>query len=84
MKTFIIAHLVVAALVFIILYLIIEIRTSEMTKAICSATGQSYMHYGRMIFISLIWELALVFLLLIIIAEIISNVIKLIRSKGDK
>lgn len=81
MTTFIIVHLIGAAVIFIALYLYAEYRTPAAVKALCAVTNESYVSYGRIILFSLLWEFAIVILLLVIIAEIVKFIIDSIRRR---
>lgn len=69
---------------FLALYVTTEVTTPDFVKMLARKTNQSYVKYGRVILISLIWELALIFVLLSIIGEIITAIIKISTKKGDK
>lgn len=84
MKVFIIVHIIGAVIMFLALYVTTEITTPDFIKMLAKKTNQSYVKYSRIILISLIWELALIFILLAIIGEIITAIIKLSTKKGDK
>lgn len=84
MKTLIIVHIIGAVVMFLALYVTTEVTTPDFVKMLARKTNQSYVKYGRVILISLIWELALIFVLLSIIGEIITAIIKISTKKGDK
>lgn len=84
MKLFIIVHIIGAVVMFLALYVTTEVTTPDFVKMLARKTNQSYVKYGRVILISLIWELALIFVLLSIIGEIITAIIKISTKKGDK
>lgn len=84
MKTFLIVHIIGAIIAFLIIYVATEISTPDFIKSLAKRTNQSYVKYDRLILLSLIWELTLLFFILAVIGEIIAALIKLLAKKGGK
>lgn len=81
MQTIIIIYLVIALIVFIGLLVHAELTVNEGLKSLAKAVGKSYINYGRAFLISLFWIIALAFILLMIIVEVIAAIIKSRKSK---
>lgn len=81
MQTIIIIYLVIALIVFIGLLVHAELTVNEVLKSLAKAVGKSYINYGRAFLISLFWIIALAFILLMIIVEVIAAIIKSQKSK---
>lgn len=84
MKTFLIVHIIGAIIAFLIIYVATEISTPDFIKSLARKTNQSYVKYDKLILISLIWELTLLFVILAFIGELITALIKSSTKKGDK
>jgi hypothetical protein len=81
MQTIIIIYLAIALIVFIGLLVHAEVSVNDSIKSLCKAVGKSYINYGRAFLISLFWIIALAFILVMIIVEIITAIIKSRKSK---
>lgn len=84
MKLFIIVHIIGAVLAFIFLYVWTELRTPDFVKKLANATNQNYAHYGRMILFAVIWELCLIFMILVFLGELVQLTIKSIIKRRKK
>lgn len=76
MKLIIIVYLVIALITFIGILVYAELSTSDFIKRLAHVSGKSYINYGRAFLLSLFWIVALAFILIMIIVEVIASIIR--------
>ena len=82
MKVLIIAYIVVAIIVFVATCVLIEISASDVDRALSNAFNKPLIDYKKALLVSALWILALAYLILLFIVELISRII--INRKKDK
>lgn len=83
MKVWIIAYIVVAIIVFVATCVLIEISASDVDRALSTALNKSLIDYKKALLVSALWILALAYLILLFIVELISRII-IINRRKDK
>ena len=82
MKVWIIAYIVVAIIVFVATCVLIEISSSDVDRALSTALNKPLIDYKEALLVSALWILALAYLILLFIVELISRII--INRRKDK
>lgn len=82
MKIWIIAYIIVAIIVFVATCVLIEISASDVDRALSASLGKPLINYKKAMLVSVLWILALAYLILLFIVELISRII--INQRKDK
>lgn len=82
MKVWIIAYIVVAIIVFVATCVLIEISASDVDRTLSTALNKPLVDYKKALLVSALWILALAYLILLFIVELISRII--INRRKDK
>lgn len=82
MKLWIIAYIVVAIIVFVATCVLIEISASDVDRALSALLNKPLIDYKKALLVSALWILALAYLILLFIVELISRII--INRRKDR